>query len=98
MKITNFSTGGEMLNNSIALTGSEAERFVRGICVDSFFFSARGIYDKQIFDSSKGERDMKIAMLAQSQKHYFLCDTSKQQQRFPYLITDISNIDEIIEE
>ena len=98
MKVTNFSTGGEMLNSSIALAGSEAERFVRGIRADAFFFSARGICDKQIFDSSKSERDMKIAMLEQSKKHYFLCDTSKHQQQFPYLITDLSNIDEIIEE
>lgn len=97
-KITNYSTGGEMLNSSIALTGSEAERFVRGIRADAFFFSARGVFNGQICDSSKGERDMKIAMLEQSKRHYFLCDTSKHQQQFSYFITDLANIDKVIEE
>lgn len=96
--IRNFSTGGEMLTSSIALIGSEAERFVRGIHADAVFFSSRGVYNGSICDSSKGERDMKIAMLESSTRHYFLCDSSKKQQQFPYLITDVSRVDEVIEE
>lgn len=43
-------------------------------------------------------RDMKIAMLEQSKRHYFLCDTSKHQKQFSYFITDLANIDKVIEE
>lgn len=98
MKVRNYCTGGEMLNQSIALVGSEAERFVRGVHADAFFFSARGVYDQQISDSSKEERDMKVAMLEHSEKHYLLCDSSKKNQRYPYIITSLNTIDEIIGE
>ncbi len=57
MRVTNYCTGGKMLNSSIALVGSEAERFVRGIHADAFFFSACGYRDGNILDSSKDERD-----------------------------------------
>ena len=43
--VRSFCTGGEMLNGSVALVGSEAERFVRGIHAHAFFFSARGYCD-----------------------------------------------------
>lgn len=98
MNVKNYCTGGHMLNSSLALVGSEAERFVRGIHADSFFFSARGICDGQIFDSSKSERDIKIAMLDSSEKHYFLADRSKIGKVFPYLIAKKDSIDEIITE
>ena len=96
MGVRNYCTGGEMLNSSIALVGSEAERFVRGIRANAFFFSARGICNGQIFDSSKEERDIKIAMLENSQKHYFLCDSTKFENVYPYMITEQHSIDEII--
>ena len=85
-----------MLNSSIALVGSEAERFVRGIRADAFFFSARGICNGQIFDSSKSERDIKIAMLEHSARHYFLCDSAKLEKTYPYVITDQDSVDLII--
>lgn len=96
MNVRNYCTGGEMLNSSIALVGSEAERFVRGIHADLFFFSARGICKGQIFDSSKNERDIKIAMLSHSTRHYFLCDSTKLEKTYPYVITDEDSVDSII--
>ena len=98
MKVNNYCTGGKMLNSSIALVGSEAERFVRGIRANAFFFSARGICNGQIFDSSKDERDIKISMLEQSDKLYFLCDSTKFDQSYPYKIIDQSLIDTTITE
>ena len=96
LKIRNFCTGGEMLNNSIALVGSEAERFVCGIRANMVLFSARGFCNGKIYDSSKAERDIKISMLENSDKHYFLCDSSKIGKAFPYLITNTENIDSVI--
>ena len=85
-----------MLNSSIALVGSEAERFVRGIRADACFFSARGVYRGGIYDSSKEERDIKIAMLENSERYYFLCDSSKFEAVYPYLIATPHEIDETI--
>ena len=98
MNVRNFCSGGEMLNSSIALVGSEAERFVRGIRADAFFFSARGLFQGTAFDSSKGERDIKIAMLQHSAKHYFLCDATKADLAYPYAITSLDAIDLVITE
>ena len=98
MKVTNYCTGGRMLNSSVALVGSEAVSFVRGIRADAFFFSGRSICDGQILDSSKEERDVKIAMLEHSVRRYFLCDSSKFGLSFPYVIAEERLVDEIISE
>jgi len=98
MKIRNLCTGGEMLLDSVALVGSDAERFIGGVRAHKCFFSARGVDAGEITDSSKPERDIKMAMLARSEKHIFLCDSSKVGQRFPYRITDLSDIDHTVSE
>ena len=79
-------TGGEMLEGSMVLAGSSAERFVRGVRAHLFFFSARGIAGGEITDSSKAERDLKIAMLEQAERGVFLHDASKEGKRYPYVI------------
>ena len=98
MKIHNFCTGGEMLNDSIALVGSDAERFVYGIHAHKCFFSARGVMGNEISDSSKPERDVKLAMLSRSDQHIFLCDSSKHGQHFPYRIADLSDMTCVVDE
>ena len=98
LKIRNHCTGGEMLNDSIALVGRDAERMVSGIFAHKCFFSARGWTDRAVSDSSKAERDIKMAMLCQSDKHYLLCDTSKKGKKFPYIITEPEKLDGIIDE
>ena len=97
MKVKNFCTGGEMLTESVVLAGTDAERFVRGIFAHKFFFSARGCCDGEIFDSSKPERDMKIAMMERSKKSYFLCDSSKIGQSYPYRVSSCDTIEMIDE-
>lgn len=96
--VNNYCTGGKMLLHSVALAGSEAERFVRGVYANAFFFSARGFCDGRIFDSSKEERDIKIAMLEHSERHYFLCDSTKQGKTYPFLIADRNSVDAVIAE
>lgn len=96
--VKNLCVGGEMLPNSTVLVGSETERFIRGIRAAKFFFSARGYAHGVISDSSKAERDIKIAMLEQSQKSYFLFDHSKLNQEYPFCIAKDSDITELIDE
>ena len=71
----------------MVLAGSSAERFVRGVRAHLFVFSARGIAGGEITDSSKAERDLKIAMLEQAERGVFLHDASKVGRRYPYVIT-----------
>lgn len=91
MKIKNFSTGGKMLFDSVALTGSEAEKFVSGIYADKFFFSSMGC-KKFISDSSKTERDIKLAMLKNSKTSYYLYVSSKEDQDCPYIIANKDSV------
>lgn len=93
-----FCTGGEMLEGSHALVGSSAERFVRGIRAHVCVFSARGVANGTVTDSSKGERDLKIAMLEQSVRRILLYDRSKEGKTYPYIVTDVSCVDEVIGE
>ncbi|MBQ9760196.1 MAG: DeoR/GlpR transcriptional regulator [Clostridia bacterium] len=97
MKIHNLCTGGEMLNDSVALVGRDAERFVSRIRAHKCFFSARG-YTDFISDSSRPERDIKEEMLAHAAHSVFLADASKKGKDYPYPIMSLSEIDEIIEE
>jgi len=94
--VRNFSTGGEMLNDSAALVGSTAERYIMGIQANAVFFSARGVCGGRVTDSSKGERDIKIAMLENSKRSYFLCDESKNGKEYPYIVTRTEKLTGVI--
>lgn len=98
LKVRNFCTGGEMLHDSIALVGSDTQRYLRGIRAHKCFFSARGICNGEISDSSKAERNVKLAMLERSEHAFFLCDSSKRGLQFPYCIAELSELDAMIDE
>ena len=98
LKIRNHCTGGVMLEDSLALVGYDAERTVSGILANKCFFSARGYNGRFISDTSKSERDLKIAMLEHSDKSFFLCDSSKKDLKFPYVIADVKSVDGVIDE
>ncbi|MBE6761282.1 MAG: DeoR/GlpR transcriptional regulator [Ruminococcaceae bacterium] len=93
-----FCTGGELLNGSVALIGSEAERFISSMRADACFISSCGYNDEFCTDVSKRERDLKIKMLENSNKCYYLCDTSKKGKEFPFVIANFKDIDAVIEE
>ncbi len=97
MRIHNLSTGGEMLNDSFALVGRDAERFVSRIHAHKCFFSARG-FNEYVSDSSRSERDIKEEMLAHADRSFFLADSSKKGTDYPYPVARLSEIDSIIEE
>jgi DeoR/GlpR family transcriptional regulator of sugar metabolism len=97
-QIRTLCTGGEMLHASVALVGREAERFVGGFSANACFFSARGLAQNEATDSSKAERDIKIAMLERARHHFFLCDSSKYGQQYAFRIGDAELFDEIIDE
>jgi len=97
--IKNYCTGGLLLMHSLAYVGSEAERFVSNINADLFFFSSRGYTEGgSISDSSEREVTMKKAMLHNSKRVYYLCDSSKKNKTFAFNICAVSEIDRIIDD
>ncbi len=98
LNVHNFCTGGEMLNDSGALVGGDAARFVSKIYAHKCFFSARGWDEHVISDSSKAECDVRIAMLEHSSEHFLLCDTTKWHKIYPYIIAKTPNMTAVIDE
>ena len=86
-RIKNYCAGGLFLQHSIAYIGSEAEAFVSHFNADIFFFSSRGYTeDGFITDSSAEEACVKKAMLKNAAKSFYLCDSSKKNQKYMYNI------------
>lgn len=97
--IKNYCTGGLLLMHSVAFVGSEAEKFITNINADIFFFSSRGYTENgMITDSSEREVAVKKAMLKNSKKSYYLCDSSKKNQKYAFNICDVEDVDGIIDE
>ncbi len=93
-----FCTGGELLQGSQAFVGSDAEAFIRKVHAHLFLFSARGIADGEISDSSKHECDLKIAMLERAERSVFLYDNSKRDKRYPFVVTNAEELFAVIGE
>ena len=97
--IKNYCTGGLMLIHSVAYVGSDTERFVSGINADVFFFSSRGYEEGgMITDSSVEEAGVRRAMMKNSAKSYYLCDSSKKNKKYMYNICSVGEVDGVIDE
>jgi len=97
--IKNYCAGGLLLLHSIAYVGSDTEKFISNINADIYFFSARGITEDGIItDSSIEESAVKKAMMKNSAKSYFLCDSSKIGKKYMYNVADAKEIDGVITE
>lgn len=97
LKIRSFSTGGLLLENSIAFVGSGAENFIRNFNADLFFFSSRGLSeDGVISDASIEESNLRRVMMEQSKKKIFLCTSDKIGKRYMYNLCKTSDVDLVI--
>lgn len=92
MKIRSYCTGGEMLLSSVALVGADAIRYVSGMHADIAFLSCLGYDEEYAYDSSKGERDVKIAMIENAERACLLADPSKKGTRHAYRICRMSDV------
>lgn len=93
-----LSTGGELLNNSLAFVGGHAIETIAKINFDAMFFSSSGIDSAVVSDWSEQETLLRRAALAQSKRRYFLCDTSKIGNRSEYKVCSVSYIDAVVTE
>lgn len=97
MKVKSFSTGGLLLENSIAYVGRGAENFVRNFNADLFFFSTRGLSEDGVLsDASIEESELRRVMMEQSKKKIFLCTSDKIGKSYMYNLCKLSDVDEII--
>ena len=97
--IKNYCTGGLLLNRSVAYVGNEAESFISKINADVFFFSSRGyIEGGNITDSSVEEAAIKKAMMKNSERSFYLCDSSKKGKKYMYNICHCDELYGIITE
>lgn len=97
LKIRSFSTGGAMLEQSVALVGAGAERFVSQFNADIFFFSCRGLSEDGILnDSSLEETELRRAMLRQSREKILLCSSDKFGKKYLYNLCSYRDVSKII--
>ena len=97
--IKNYCTGGQLLMHSVAFVGSETEKFISNINADLLFFSSRGYMSGGfITDSSVEEAAIKKAMIRNSEKSFYLCDSSKKNKKYLYNICSTEDVTGIINE
>ncbi len=97
LKIKSFSTGGVLLENSVAYVGTAAQHFVKRFNADLFLFSCRGVsYDGMLSDSSIEETDLRQVMMRHSKKNVFLCSSDKLGKSYMYNLCSHKSVDEII--
>ena len=97
--IRTYCTGGLLLEASQAFVGAEAEDFVRRFNADLMFFSSRGIDGEgRITDSSLEESRLRLVMMRNTRKKYYLYDTSKLGQRYLYNLCTTGDVDGVISE
>lgn len=95
--IKTYCTGGMVVDNSLALSGSIAIKTINSIHADLMFFSSNGISSEgQITDQSESETELRQVMLANSDKHYFVCDSSKLNKSFLFHVCHASELDAVI--
>ena len=99
MNIRTISTGGLLLDRSIAFVGTYAEQVIRSVNADVMLFSCRGVTeDGWLCDSSLDETSIRRAMLARSKLRCLLCDSRKFGEKFAFNICRTDEVDVIITE
>ena len=92
-----YLTGGITIENSHALVGSIAERTVSQLYANICFFSAQGIDEEgNVSDQSEAESALRSLLIQNSQKRYFLFDSSKYGKRFAFKICSAGDVTGII--
>ena len=95
--IRTYSTGGELIENSMAYAGSFAEEFIRKFNIDMCFFSCHGVNrNGVIVDSSLPETHLRSVVISHSAKSVFLCDKTKFDVTAPYNLMPLCDVDHVV--
>lgn len=92
--INTHCIGGQSVNGSAVLSGTEAYQYVSSLYVDIMFFSSQSL-DKNgiISDSTEEENYLRSLMINASAKTVFLCDSEKFNTRSFFTLTTLDKID-----
>ncbi|MBR5587030.1 MAG: DeoR/GlpR transcriptional regulator [Clostridia bacterium] len=92
--ISTHCIGGESVNNSAVLSGTQSYRIASEIHPDILFFSSYGL-DKNgvISDPTEEENYLRSLMIANTRQSVFLCDCEKFNRKSVYTLTSLDNID-----
>ena len=99
MHIRTISTGGLLLDESVALVGRDAEDVIRRVNADVMLFSCCGVTeDGMVCDSSLEETSIRREMFARAKRKYLLCDSRKFGASYAFNICRVDDVDMIITE
>ncbi|MBR1969644.1 MAG: DeoR/GlpR transcriptional regulator [Clostridia bacterium] len=95
--IKTYTTGGELIENSMAYAGSFAEEFICRFNIDTCFFSSHGVNENGIIvDTSLPETQLRARVISQSAKSVFLCDKTKFGVSAPYNLMPVGDVDCVV--
>ncbi len=91
-------TGGELVPRSLAFAGEYALEMVSGVRFDAFFFSCGGYVDGVVTDYAEKECHLRRRLLKQAQASYFLCDSSKFDRQYDYVVCETAVLTAVVSE
>ena len=92
-------TGGQISENTLSCSGTQAEQFISSINIDLALMAPSGFSLKNGFTSgSQSESQLKRAVIAKAAKVVLLMDSSKIGRSLPFTFAALSDIDVLITE
>lgn len=94
---TVLSTGGNLREGALSLTGSSAEKMIRSYHVDTAICSCKGV-DPEIGVTDSNEKDclIKQAMFASAERRILAADTQKLGKKSFMRVCDVDQIDALV--
>lgn len=97
MGIKNFSTGGQMINETMAYVGRHAEAMVSSVNADLLLFSARGMTeDGSLSDSSIEENNLRRVMMSRAKRRVMLLDSSKLGKVYMDVLCRVEDVTDLV--
>jgi len=90
-------TGGQISENTLSCSGTQAEQFISSINIDLALMAPSGFSQRNGFTSgSQSESLLKRAVIAKAAKVVMLMDASKIGRSLPFTFAALSDIDTIV--
>ena len=94
---TVFSTGGVLKEGALSLTGSSAERMIRGYHVDIAVCSCKGIDMKfGVTDSNEKDALIKQAVFDSAERRVLALDSDKFDKKSFVKVCDLTDVDTVV--
>ncbi len=92
--IDTYCLGGHMAPSSVVMCGGYTKEALRDFHADIMFFSSFALSDNGLItDSSVEENAIRKQMMSQSDRHVFLCDSSKFHRTATHRLCHVDDVD-----